>query len=176
MDFRNSRTYQNLVDALHFELTSKALYDIYSVQALREEYVEISRVYDIFSRNDLEHARIWMRILNGGTLPNTLENLEASVQRIGGNPYGEYALIAREEGYDEIASLFGGMGIIDANQDTTFDTFINEINTNQVFCKEEETLWICQACGNIMAGECAPEICPVCGYPQGYYRVFDCVL
>lgn len=176
MDFKDSRTYENLLDAFNFEITNMGLYELYSTQAWAEQYIEIAKTFAVFSRHDLEHARVWLRLLNEGTLPNTLENLRNSVQRVNNNIYAEYSLIAKEEGYDEIASLFGGMGIIDSNQDLTFDTFIREIEQDQVSCKPEETLWICQACGNIMSGLCAPERCPICGFPQGYYKVYDCIV
>lgn len=175
MDFSESRTYRNLMSALQYELTTKALYDIYAIQAKDEQYIEIGRIYEVFSGNNLQHARIWLRLLNGGTIPSTLDNLKTSVENINPNLYSEYALIAREEGYEDIASLFSGVGIIDGNEDVTFDTLIKEIESDQVFCKEVETLWICLSCGNIMYGSCAPDICPVCSFPQGYYKVYDCL-
>lgn len=176
MDFSESRTYKNLMSALQYELTTKALYDIYAIQAKDEQYIEIGRIYEVFSGNNLQHARIWLRLLNGGSIPSTLNNLRSSIKNINTNIYSEYAIVAREEGYDEISSLFSGVGIIDANEDLTFETLAQEIETNQVFCKPVETLWICLSCGNILSGLCAPEICPVCSFPQGYYKVYDCIV
>lgn len=46
-------------------------------------------------------------------------------------------------------------------------------NPNRVFCKPEERLWICIQCDNIMSRECAPEICSVCGFLQGFYKLYE---
>lgn len=176
MDFNKSKTYQNLMNALSYELNTKSLYDIYAIQATRDEYIEIARIFEIFSGHDLQHAIIWLRILNGGSIPSTEDNLRSSIENIFTKIYNEYALIAQEEGYNEIAILFGGMANIDSNQDAVFSSLLEEIKTNQVFCKNTETLWICQSCGNILSGLCAPEICPICSFPQGYYKEYGYVI
>lgn len=176
MDFQESRTYNNLKAAYDDELRSSAAYRIFSDTATSEGYIEISNIFNITSRNNKEHARIWLRQINEGTLPNTLQSLqEASIfeKDISSQKYQEYARIAIEEGYQDIARLFNGISNIDYNHSTRFQRLAEEIEREEVFCKPVETLWICMECGNIMAGECAPEICPVCGFPQGYYRTLN---
>lgn len=92
---------------------------------------------------------------------------------MGNQLYREYARIANEEGYANIEALFNGVANIDLNHGLQLDVQYNDVIRNQVFCKPRETLWICMQCGNILSGLCAPEICPVCGFPQGYYRVYN---
>lgn len=94
----------------------------------------------------------------------------------GNGTYRQYAEVAREEGYDNIAALFDGVANIELNHDVIFQNFADDIQKNQVFCKPTEVLWICINCGNIMGGLCAPAICPICGFPQGYYQVYDTTL
>jgi rubrerythrin len=176
MDFQQSRTYVNLQDAFEGELISGGKYQIYGIRAREEGYIQIGNVYDIISHWELQHAIIWLRLLNGGTLPTTLENLVSSAQSEaveGNNTYREYARVAREEGFDAIAALFDGVANIELNHDLIFQDFAEDIVNNEVFCKPNEVLWICINCGNIMGGLCAPEICPICGFPQGYYQLYD---
>lgn len=175
MDFGESRTYTNLSIAFNAEAIASTRDRIFADVARQEGYMEIGNIYDVTSRNNMEHARIWLRQLNQGTLPNTEEALLQSRENelyLANNQYQDYARIAREEGFMDIAALFAGIANIDYHQGTRFSRLYETIVQNEVFCKPVETLWICMQCGNIMSGECAPLICPVCGFPQGYYRLY----
>lgn len=176
MDFNQSRTYINIQSAFEGELMSSTLYAIYGIKARQENYIQIGNVYDIISGFEREHAIIWYKLLNGGQIPPTLQNLINSSdieERKGNNTYREYANIAREEGFDSIGALFDGIANIELNHDVIFQNFADNIENGEVFCKPREVLWICINCGNIMGGTCAPLICPICGFPQGYYQVYD---
>lgn len=175
MEFQQSRTYANLQNAYNTELMQSTLYSIYGDIVRREGYLQIGNVYDIFQRNNMEHARIWLRQLNEGNLPDSREALQASTQQEYSNAnqlYREYSRIANEEGYYDIGALFNGVANIDLNHGLQLETYYNNVIRNQVFCKEEATLWICMECGNILSGICAPEVCPVCGFPQSFYREY----
>lgn len=175
MEFQQSRTYSNLQAAFEEELMASSKYRIYGDQARREGFIEIGNIYDVLSRNCFEHARIWLRQINQGTLPDTEQSLQLSTQEasiLGNETYRDFARIAREEGFDEISALFNGIANIELNHSLRTMALYEDVARNEVFCKPEQTLWICMECGNIMFGECAPEICPVCGFPQGYYRVY----
>jgi rubrerythrin len=173
MDFQQSQTFINLQTAYEDELRSNAKYGLFSKFARQEVLLEISYIFDTASRNEQFIAERLHNIISGGST-STLQNLlEANNDELTeSNAYREYARIAREEGYTDIASLFSGMANIKLNHNNTFQTVIEEIQYNELFCKPEEDLWICLGCGNILSGTCAPEICPICGYPQGYYQVF----
>lgn len=175
MDFQQSRTYSNLLNAYHQELMISTFFLLNADQARLEGYIEIANIFDETARNEKEHARIWQRRLNNGTLPNTEQNLLSSVNEDVSivELYRQYAQVAKEEGYNDIAALFSGIANIDLNHDLRFNTKYNNLVRGEEFCKPEETLWICMQCGNIMSGVCAPVICPVCGFPQGYYRVLN---
>lgn len=176
MDFQQSQTYKNLLTAYESELMSSTRYSIYADRARQDGYNEIGNIFDTTARNEKEHARIWLRQLNNGILPNTEQNLlDASREQLlsGSDIYREYARVAMEEGYREIAALFNGVGNIELNHDIVFRALYEEVVRGEVFCKPEETLWLCMQCGNIMSGNCAPERCPVCGFPQSFYRLFN---
>lgn len=176
MDFQQSQTYRNLGIAFEDEAISSTRYRIYADVARNEGYMEIGDIFDVTSLHNKEHAKIWQRQRNQGFLPDTAQALEESQEteyNMASDKYQEFARIAREEGFFDIAALFAGVANIDYNQGTRFSKQLENIKQNQVFCKPEETLWICMNCGNIMSGDCAPLICPVCEYPQGYYRLFN---
>lgn len=173
MNFQDSRTYQNVITAYFDQLQANAKYSLFGKKASQEDLMELFFAYETISRNEMFIAERLRRILFEGE-PSTLDNLiEArDNEATESNLYRDYARIAAEEGYNDISSLLSGVANIKLNHNATFDNFIKEIQRNQLFCKPEEGLWICLGCGNILSGECAPEICPVCGYPQGYYMFY----
>lgn len=176
MEFQQSRTYANLQNAYETELMSSTLFSIYADIARNEGYREIGNIYETFVRNNKEHARIWLRQMNEGTLPTTAQALRASSESesySGNQLYREYGRIAREEGYTEIEALFNGVANIDINHSLVLGTQYENVERGEVFCKPDATLWVCMQCGNIMSGTCAPERCPVCGFPQSFYRLYD---
>jgi rubrerythrin len=175
MNFDQSITYSNLQNAFNLELMASTLYELNGDKARDEGYIEIANIFDITSRNEKEHARIWQRRLNNGILPSTEQNLleSSELELAAANLFRDYAQIAREEGYSDIAALFNGVANIELNHELRFRTLYDNVVRGQVFCKPEAKLWICMACGNILSGTCAPEICPVCQFPQGYYRLYD---
>jgi Rubrerythrin len=177
MEFKESNTYKNLLVAYQANLMNSTRYNIYADIARREGFMEIGNIYDTTALNDQEHARIWLRQIDQGQLPNTQQTLlESSKNEINmaSNMYQQFATVAKEEGYLDIAALFSGVANIDYNHASVFDAEYQNVKNNQVFCKPAETLWICMQCGNILSGSCAPEICPVCKFPQGYYKLLTC--
>ena len=176
MEFQQSRTFANLQNAYELELMQSTIYSIYGDIARQSGYQEIGYVYDTFQRNNKEHARIWLRQMNEGLLPSLEEALAASAQienYKGTQLYRQYATIAREEGYTDLEALFNGIANIDLNHALQFEENYNNFLRNQIFCKPQPQFWICMQCGNIMNGLCAPEVCPVCGFPQGFYRLYN---
>lgn len=176
MDFLESQTYTNLNIAFNAEAIASTRDRIFADVARQEGYMEIGKIYEVTSQHNLEHARIWFRQLNQGILPNTEEALLQSRDNelnLANNQYQDFARTAREEGFMDIAALFAGIANIDYNQGTRFSRLFRNVVQHEVFCKPAEVLWICMQCGNIMSGECAPLICPVCDYSQSYYRLYN---
>ncbi len=175
MKFEQSDTYQNLKKAFQGETSASGKYAIYAQKAREDGYEQIGDIFDETSGNEREHAEIWLKQLNGGEVPSTLENLRNA---IGGEyyewteMYREYAEKARQEGYFDIAELFLGVANIEYHHDQRYEKLAKNIEDGTVFCKPRETVWVCLNCGNLIADKCAPESCPVCGYPRGYYQEY----
>lgn len=174
MDWKASETYRNLKTALDGELIAGAKYQIYGEQAVNDGYVQISDIFKETAGNELEHAELWIKFLNGGRIPSTSENLMDGIRRENYEwtmMYREFAEKAREEGYEDIAITFDQVAGIEKMHENRYKKLLNNIENDQVFCKEKDELWICQSCGYEVYGICAPKRCPVCGYPQGYFEI-----
>lgn len=173
-NFANSQTYKNLQDAFDLEAVESTKYRISAETARREGYQQIGNIFDLTARNEQEHAEIWMKFILEGVMPTTLENLQAAADAEkyeGTDLFLKYAETARSEGYTDIANMFEGIAIIERHQQYRFNQLAQNIQNNQVFCKTTSTVWVCLICGNLVWSECAPEICPICHYPQGYYQL-----
>lgn len=173
-NFANSQTYKNLQNAFNLESVESTKYRISAERARIDGYQQIGNIFDLTARNEQQHAEIWMRFMLQGNMPTTLENLQnaASAENYEGKDlFMQYAETARSEGYTDIANMFEGIAVIERHQEYRFNQLAQNIQDNQVFCKPSSTVWVCIICGNLVWSECAPEICPICRYPQGYYQL-----
>lgn len=171
MDLKTSQTWANLQTAFAGETRACTKYLIYALKAREDGYEQIGNIFDETSRNEQEHAEIWLKQLSGGEIPATLENLRdasAGEHYEWTQMYAGFAETARQEGFAELADLFERVGAIERQHQTRYDALAKNIETDQVFCKPYPTAWICLICGNVTYAECAPEICPVCGHTKAY--------
>ena len=173
-DFVSSNTFKNLQAAYEAEIKASMKYHIYGKKAKEDGYMQIGTIFDETSMNEREHAEIWLKLMKGGKLPTTLDNLKDSYSSENyewTNMYIEFAQEARKEGYEEIAELFEGVASVERHHDSRFRKLASNIMSDSVYNKKTNVLWICISCGNLFYGVSAPEPCPVCGCSQEYYEL-----
>lgn len=173
-NFQDSNTFRNLQEAFKGETSASGKYAMYGKKAEEDGYMQIANIFNETSGNEREHAEMWMKLMHGGEVPSTLENLQESFsgeEYERATMYPGFAEEAIREGYPEIAALFYGVADIENHHNARFRQLADNIMNDRVFCKDTAMVWICLNCGNLYYGECAPEVCPVCGYPQGYYQL-----
>ena len=149
-------------------------YQFYAKKARKDGYQQIGDIFDETARNEHTHAKIWFKLLHDGDVPDTLDNLADAAA--GENfewtdMYEEFAKVAREEGLNEIADLFDRVGAIEKTHEERYRKLIGNIEEGIVFSRDDDRIWQCMECGNIVIGKKAPEICPVCKHPQAYFQI-----
>jgi rubrerythrin len=171
MDFQQSRTYINLQEALRYQLESNTAFELFEMQSDEEILIPISFILDTAARNSRFIANRLRSLLYGET--TTLDNLKeaSAMENAEIALYREYSQTAREEGYSDIASLFNGIANILLNHSLAFDNVAADLENGQLYCKQNESLWVCLGCGNILSGECAPDVCPICAVPGSFYQI-----
>ena len=120
------------------------------------------------------HAKIWFKLLCGGEIPATAENLKAAAageHEEWTEMYKRMAIEAREEGFVDVASLFELVGKIEKEHEERYLKLLKNVQDGVVFKKKEKSVWICRNCGHIVDGESAPQQCPVCVHPQAYFEL-----
>ena len=173
-DLKSSKTWKNLEKAFAGESQAFTKYLYYSSKAKKDGYEQIAAIFDETAHNEKEHAKIWFKILHDGAVPSTADNLKdgiAGEDYETTKMYKEFAETAREEGFDELAEKFEGVGAIEKEHRERYQKLLDNVEEDIVFKSDKVTVWKCRNCGHLHVGEEAPEICPVCDHPQSYFEI-----
>ena len=174
MELKGSKTEQNLMTAFAGESQARNKYTYFASKAKKEGYEQIAALFQETADNEKEHAKMWFKLLNGGEIGTTEENLKAAAE--GENyewtdMYAGFAKTAKEEGFDHIAYLFEEVAKIEKEHETRYLKLLENVKEGKVFEAGEVKVWKCRNCGHIVVGTKAPEICPVCSHPKAYFEI-----
>ncbi|MBQ0017093.1 MAG: rubrerythrin family protein [Clostridiales bacterium] len=174
MELKGTKTEKNLMEAFAGESQARNKYTYFASKAKKEGYEQIASIFLETADNEKEHAKLWFKLLNGGEINSTVDNLKAAA---GGenfewtDMYDRFAREAREEGFEDIAKLFEGVGAIEKEHEARYLKLLENVQNGLVFSKDGDAIWQCRNCGHIVIGKCAPEVCPVCNHPKAYFQV-----
>ncbi|MBR3697013.1 MAG: rubrerythrin family protein [Clostridia bacterium] len=173
-ELKGSKTERNLMEAFAGESQARNKYTYFASKAKKEGYEQIAAIFLETAENEKEHAKLWYKLLNGGEVGNTIENLKIAAD--GENyewtdMYDRFAKEAREEGFDKIAYLFEGVAKIEKEHEERYKKLLENVEGELVFSKDGDKIWKCRNCGHITIGKEAPEVCPVCSHPQSYFEI-----
>ena len=172
MELKGSRTEANLLAAFAGESQARNKYTYFASVAKKEGYEQIARIFEKTAENEKEHAKMWFKEL--GELGTTEENLLAAAQ--GENyewteMYAEFAKVAREEGFNQIAFKFEAVAKIEKAHEERYQALLKNVKENRVFEKTDVVVWECRNCGHLHIGTKAPNVCPVCNHPLSFFEV-----
>ena len=173
-DLKGTKTEQNLKEAFAGESMARNKYSYFASMAKKDGYVQIAAIFEETAANEKEHAKMWYKYLNGGSVSDTKTNLADAAS--GENfewtdMYARMAKEAREEGFEEIAETFEQVGAIEKHHEERYRKLLKNIEDEVVFSREGDVIWQCSNCGHIVIGKKAPEVCPVCDHPQSYFQI-----
>ncbi|ACU94558.1 rubrerythrin [Cryptobacterium curtum DSM 15641] len=174
MELKGSQTEKNLQTAFAGESQAHTKYQYYASQAKKDGYVQIQNIFLETSQNEKEHAKLWFKALHDGSIPDTLTNLAdaaAGEYYEWDDMYADFAKTAREEGFNNLAELFDGVGAIEKEHEARYRKLIDRINAGEVFKRGDVVVWKCNNCGHIHIGKEAPKVCPVCNHPQSFFEI-----
>ena len=174
MDLKGTKTEANLMAAFAGESQARNKYTYYASKAKKDGYVQIANIFEETAANEKEHAKIWFKLLHGGAVPSTIENLKDAAE--GENyewtdMYAQFAKDAREEGFDDIAALFEGVAAIEKEHEARYQKLLDNVENGLVFSRDGDRIWKCRNRGQIVVGKQAPERCPVCAHPKAFYEI-----
>ncbi|MDR1372179.1 MAG: rubrerythrin family protein [Dysgonamonadaceae bacterium] len=181
---KGTRTEQNLLKAFAGESQARTRYTFFASAAKKEGLEQISAIFTETAEQEKEHAKRFFKFLEGGmveitasfpagVIGTTAENLAAAAA--GENEewtdlYPEFAKIANEEGFPQIATTFKMISKVEEQHEIRYRKLLADITNGTVFEQEEETTWQCRNCGYVHKGKSAPDKCPSCLHPQAYFE------
>ncbi len=173
IDFESSQTKKNLEAAFAGESQATNKYAYYASRAKKDGFVQISQIFAETSGNEREHAKMWFKYLHDGAVPDTLANLKDAAA--GENEewtcmYPEFAKVADEEGFKEIAAKFRLVANIEKSHEERYLKLVERVEKGEVFEREGVKVWKCINCGHLHVGPKAPKVCPACNHPQSYFE------
>jgi len=182
---KGTKTEKNLLISFAGESQARNRYTYFAGKARKEGYVQIADIFEETANQEKEHAKRFFNFLEGGdveiagTFPagvigTTLENLKAA--SAGENHehtvmYPGFAKIAREEGFEAIATVFEKISVAEKQHEKRYRDLAANIEAGRVFKRDKKVTWRCRNCGYLHEGEEAPGQCPACAHPQAHFEL-----
>jgi rubrerythrin len=182
---KGTQTEKNILTAFSGESQARNRYTYFASKAKKEGYVQISHIFEETANQEKEHAKRLFKLLEGGeveitgsfpagVIGSTVENLQEAAA--GENyehttMYPDFAKVAREEGFDNIASIFMAIAVAEKQHEKRYKGLMANIQAGRVFKRDQETTWRCRNCGYLYTGKEAPEKCPACDHAQAHFEL-----
>ncbi|MDM7998555.1 MAG: rubrerythrin family protein [Dehalococcoidia bacterium] len=182
---KGTKTEQNLLKAFAGESQARNRYTYFASIARKEGFEQIANIFTETAENEKEHAKVFFGYLEGGdveilaaypagVLKSTKANLEAAAD---GEKfewtklYADFAWIAKEEGFPEIARSFEQIAKVERFHESRYRKLAANVASGEVFKKKSPVKWHCTNCGYVFEGTEAPKECPACKHPQAFYEL-----
>lgn len=181
---KGTRTEQNLLKAFAGESQARSRYTFFASVAKKEGYEQIAGVFLETAEQEKEHAKRFFKFLEGGmleitasypagiigtTAQNLLEAAEGEKEEWD-ILYAEFETVAREEGFNDIATAFKMIGKVEMEHEARYRKLLQNVLDGTVFKKESPIKWQCRNCGYVHEGSSAPNTCPACIHPQSFFE------
>ena len=184
--FRDSQTAKNLLTSYAFESQATTRYIFFSNKAKDDGFIQIANIFKETSDQELEHALRFFKFFNGGDLEvtarfltgvvkSTYENLIAAADLenyVHTDLYPGFAKTGREEGFNRAADFWDAISVAEAQHEKTFKALADNLESGRIFKRNEERVWRCSNCGYLHTGADAPDKCPACVRPVGFFELF----
>jgi rubrerythrin len=182
---KGSKTEQNLLKAFAGESQARNRYTYFASAARKEGFEQIAAIFTETAENELEHAKVFFKHLEGGEaeitasypagrIGTTEENLLAAAEgekMEWGTLYPGFAETAKKEGFSKVAESFKEISEVEQQHEKRYRKLLENVKKGTVFKKDKEVEWKCRNCGYVHRGKEAPKVCPACSHPQSYYEL-----
>lgn len=186
-DLKGTQTQKNLMTAFAGESQARNRYTYSASQARKEGLIQIALVFEETADQEREHAKRLFKFMTGGdsaivadaafpfgTIDTTSANLEhgaAGENYEWTTMYPEFAKIAKEEGFAEIAAAFTAIAVAEKQHEKRYLDLKKNVDSGKVFKKDSAVVWRCINCGYLYEGTEPPAKCPACAHKQSYFEV-----
>ncbi len=120
-DLKGTKTERNLQEAFAGESMARNKYTYFASKARKDGYEQIAAIFEETANNEKEHAKLWFKLLNGGEVSDTMDNLRAAAEGENFEWTDMYAKMAEDadaEGFPEIARRFRAVAAIEKHHES----------------------------------------------------------
>jgi rubrerythrin len=167
----------NLMKAFAGESQARNKYEFFAEVARSAGWHQIATHLEEAAKNEKYHAfaeyKAYNKLVNGFELNETIKNLDYAIA--GENyehtkMYPDFARIAQEEGYSDIARLFKAISKVEVEHEREYQYLKKVLEEEGYFISDNDEIWVCEVCGHIHRGKKAPMGCPLCRAGQEYFK------
>ncbi|MDO4586137.1 MAG: rubrerythrin family protein [Planctomycetia bacterium] len=185
---KGTQTEKNVMLSFSYESNARNRYTFYSIHARKQGFMEVAEIFELTANQERMHGEQFYELLDGGLLEitgdkfiagiagTTTQNLVYAAEQEEMEYsiiYPQFAEVAEKENFPGIAELYKEICNAEQAHKKRFDYYLKYFQDRSVFECKEDVLWQCQKCGYTHQGRFAPDICPLCRHPQGYFYVVD---
>lgn len=181
---KGTRTEHNLLASFAGESQARSRYTLFAAKAKEEGYEQIAAVFLETAEQELSHAKQFFSLLEGGTVEitaaypagvvgDTRANLAAAAageREEWGDLYENFARVANEEGFPQIANLYKLIAKVEQMHEARYIKLMERLESSTEFDEDTPVEWMCRRCGFTITAKSAPKRCPVCGMDQGWFQ------
>ncbi|MGB9616456.1 MAG: rubrerythrin [Desulfomonilaceae bacterium] len=182
---KGSETEKNLLKSFAGESQARNRYTYFASKARKEGLIQIANIFEETANQEKEHAKRFFSQLEGGDLlieaafpagiiAGTAENLKAAAageHYEWTELYPGFAKIARQEGFETAAKIWEAVCNAEKQHEKRYLGLLKNVESGKVFRKDTPVVWRCLNCGYLHEGLEAPESCPSCAHPKGYFEI-----
>ncbi len=185
MDFTKTQTFLNLARGFAGECQAGMRYQLTAKAAMKQGYEVLADTIRTIAKNETNHAKVFFETIleqagsqdnihidasypfHAGSIEENLRFAAIDEQDEAENLYPEFARIAREEGFGQIALKFEKTAMVEGNHRIIFNYLYEAFKDGSLYKAEKPMLWICSECGYMHTAKEPWNICPLCGASQG---------
>ena len=161
-------TQENVQEAFAGESQASRKYLYFAEKAEKEGYSQIARLFRAASEAETVHARNHLGVMDG--IGSTRDNLGEAIKgehHEFTEMYPGFIEQAKADGNDRAETSFYYANAVEKIHHNLYQKARDALEAGQKL--KDEPYFICQGCGNTVAGE-APETCPICGAPRSSFK------
>ncbi|MEE9520875.1 MAG: rubrerythrin family protein [Dehalococcoidales bacterium] len=166
-----SNTRENLGAAFAGESQANRSYLFFADKAEKEGQPQIARLFRATAEAETVHARNHLEAMGG--IKSTKDNLGVAIEgehHEFTEMYPAFIEQAKAEGNDKARVSFHYANKVEEIHYGLYQKALKSLEAGEKL--KDEPYFVCQGCGNTVAGE-APEKCPVCGAPRKAFKRVD---
>lgn len=191
MKLKGTQTEINLARAYASECQARTRYEFIEYGARYNGYKNIADVIDEIAYQEFNHSRMFYTFLQDGNKNETINNIDiaagfpfrekwdlvenlkfaAEDEQKDGDAYVEFAKIAREEGFDDIAELFEMTKTVEDLHKQIFMELHTQLKDGTLYKKDKPVAWVCADCGYTAVGTEPWDECPLCKAKRGSVKL-----